>query len=264
MTILDEILKQKRIELTELIHFPLLKHTEKTVPSFKERAAASESMNIIAEIKRASPSKGAIDLAVDPVEQAKMYERNGAAAISVLTDEKFFNGSLKDLRAVREAVNLPILCKDFIIDTLQIDHAKAAGASIILLIVAALSDEDLKKLHDYAGSLGLEVLVEVHDAEEMERALALGAEIIGINNRNLKTFEVDLTTTEKLAARVTGSDQLLISESGMRTREDVERARDAGAQAILVGETLMRSEDLAATFRDLQIPLPKGSESHAR
>ncbi|MEJ8766833.1 indole-3-glycerol phosphate synthase TrpC [Oceanobacillus sp. HCA-5259] len=264
MTILDNILKQKRIELTELIHKKLMEPVGKANPSFKGRAAASENMNIIAEIKRASPSKGAIDLEVDPIEQAKTYEKNGAAAISVLTDEKFFNGSLEDLRAVREAVDVPVLCKDFIIDTLQIDHARAAGATIILLIVAALSDEDLKKLYDYATSLELEVLVEVHDEEEMKRAVKLEPEIIGINNRNLKTFEVDVAITEKLASLVTDRDTLLISESGMREREDVQRVRDVGAEAILVGETLMLAEDLQRIFTNLQVPLKEGKRLHVR
>lgn len=264
MTILDDILKQKKIELTELIHKKLMKPVGKAKPSFKERVAASERMNIIAEIKRASPSRGAIDLKVDPIEQAKMYEKSGAAVISVLTDEKFFNGSLDDLRAVREAVDVPVLCKDFIIDTLQIDHAKAAGATIILLIVTALSDQDLKKLYHYATSLDLEVLVEVHDEEEMKRALTLKPEMIGINNRNLKTFEVDLATTEKLASFVQDRDILLISESGMVDREDVKRVRDVGAEAILVGETLMLAEDLKQTFTNLTVPLVERKDLHVR
>lgn len=264
MTILDKIIAQKRKELVDLINLPLLKEVEKPVPTFKERVASSSNMSIIAEIKRASPSKGAIDLTVDPIEQAKTYEKNGAAAISVLTDVTFFNGSLNDLHAVRKAVDLPVLCKDFIIDTLQIDHARAAGATIILLIVAALDDEKLKELYDYATNLGLEVLVEVHDEAEMERALAIQPEIIGINNRNLKTFEVNLATTEKLASYITNPNTILISESGMRVRQDVERVGKVGAEAILVGETLMRSDDLNATFSEMQIPLSKGSEQHAR
>lgn len=256
MTILDKILAQKAIELTELIHRPLLKHKEKQVPTLKEQLAASSNVRIIAEIKRSSPSKGAISLDVDPVEQAKQYEKAGAAAISVLTDETFFNGSLKDLQAVREAVNLPLLCKDFIVDTLQIDHARAAGANIILLIVAALLDEELKVLYDYALSLDLEVLVEVHNREEMERALALHPEIIGINNRDLKTFNVDLQTTEELAAMVQ-PETFLVSESGMKTRADVERASASGAEAILVGETLMRSPNITDTFTSLEVPIQR-------
>src|SRR5699024_4835837 len=212
-------------------------------------------MQIIAEIKRSSPSKGTIAMEVDPVEQAKQYEKAGAAAISVLTDRPFFNGSMKDLQAVREAVDIPILCKDFIIDTLQIDHAKAAGANIILLIIAALDEGQFKLLYDYALKLDLEVLVEVHNEEEMKRALAVNPAIIGINNRNLKTFKVDVETTETLARMVKNTNTLLISESGMKTRSDVERVANTGADAILVGETLMRTTNIEEKFGELQIPL---------
>lgn len=264
MTILDKIIAQKKRELVDLINRPLFERVEKPVPSFKKQVSASDKLNIIAEIKRKSPSKGDINTAVDPVEQARMYEKSGAAAISVLTDETFFNGSLADLRAVRKAVDLPILCKDFIIDTLQIDYARAAGATMILLIVAALSDQDLKKLYDYATSVGLEVLVEVHDEKEMERALKLNPEIIGINNRDLKTFTVDLSTTERLAPLALNSGAVLISESGMRERKDAERAMQAGAKGILVGETLMRARDLQVTFEELSVPLVAGSGFHAR
>ena len=255
MTILDEILTEKAKEIVELLHVPLLKTDEKPVPAFKSKIAGASKMNIIAEIKRSSQSKGAIHMEVNPIEQAMQYEKYGAAAISVLTDKTFFNGSLQDLHEIRKAVNIPLLCKDFIIDTLQIDHAKAAGANIILLIVAALSDEQFKILYDYARVVDLEVLVEVHNAEEMKRALAMKPEIIGINNRNLKTFEVDIKATEELAAMVTNTDTILISESGMKTRKDAERAANAGADAILVGETLMQSADLETTFEQLQLPL---------
>ncbi|WP_405096757.1 indole-3-glycerol phosphate synthase TrpC [Oceanobacillus sp. FSL H7-0719] len=255
MTILDEILTEKAKEIVELLHVPLLKTDEKPVPAFKSKIAGASKMNIIAEIKRSSPSKGAIHMEVNPIEQAMQYEKYGAAAISVLTDKTFFNGSLQDLHEIRKAVNIPILCKDFIIDTLQIDHAKAAGANIILLIVAALSDEQFKILYDYARVVDLEVLVEVHNAEEMKRALAMKPDIIGINNRNLKTFEVDIKATEELAAMVTNPDTILISESGMKTRKDAERAANAGADAILVGETLMQSADLETTFEQFQLPL---------
>lgn len=163
---------------------------------------------------------------------------------------------MDDLRAVREAVDVPILCKDFIIDPVQIDHAKAAGANIILLIVAALSKEQFTELYNYATSLDLEVLCEVHNEEELKSALEVDPEIIGINNRNLKTFEVDLGTTEKLASLLTKQNAILISESGMKTKEDVIRAADAGANVVLVGETLMRSDNVDETFKQLKIPLP--------
>lgn len=255
MTILDKILTEKTKEIMQLINVPLLKTEQKNVPTLKSQLANATQMQIIAEIKRASPSKGVIAMEIDPAEQAKQYEKAGAAAISVLTDRPFFNGSMKDLQAVREAVDIPILCKDFIIDTIQIDHAKAAGANIILLIVAALDEEQFKLLYDYALELDLEVLVEVHNEEEMKRALAVHPEIIGMNNRNLKTFKVDLKVTETLAQMVKNTNTLLISESGMKTRSDVERAVEAGTDGILVGETLMRTSNIEEMFGELQIPL---------
>ncbi len=162
---------------------------------------------------------------------------------------------MDDLRLVREAVDIPILCKDFIIDPIQIDFAKANGANIILLIVAALSQEELVELYQYAKELNLEVLIEVHNEEEMKRALVLNPEIIGINNRNLKSFDVSLATTEKLAAMISNADTIIVSESGMKTKANVELARDAGAKAILVGETFMLAEDLAKKFQEFQVDL---------
>src|SRR5699024_9811511 len=173
-------------------------------------------MGIIAEIKRASPSKGMINEGVDPIKQAEIYAKNGANAISVLTDYPFFKGTMDDLRAVRAVVDIPILCKDFIIDKVQIDQAKAAGANIILLIAAALDDTDLTELYHYAKDLELEVICEVYDETEMERVLTLEPEIIGVNNRNLKTFEVELDNTAKLASMVTNPDTIFISESGIQ------------------------------------------------
>jgi len=259
MTILDKIIKEKEKEVAALkssdVHFAVT--SNKRVTTFREQVSGASRMNVIAEIKRYSPSKGPIQMEVDPVAQAKEYEKLGAAAISVLTDKPFFNGTMDDLRAVREAVSLPILCKDFMIDQIQIDQAKAAGANIILLIVAALDHEKLTSLYSYAKELDLEVLVEVHNEDEMERALNLGANMIGVNNRDLKTFEVDLETTEALAAMVTDPDTILVSESGIKTREDVIQVERAGASVILVGETLMRSDHLSATFEDLRVPLTK-------
>ena len=255
MTILNDILTEKKMEVSKLKKDSFIKGPEKKVPTFKERVQQSSHMNIIAEIKRASPSKGEIDLGVDPIARAKQYEQLGAAAISVLTDEPFFKGSMDDLRLVREAVDIPILCKDFIIDPIQIDFAKANGANIILLIVAALSQEELVELYQYAKELNLEVLIEVHNEEEMKRALGLNPEIIGINNRNLKSFDVSLATTEKLAAMISNADTIIVSESGMKTKANVELARDAGAKAILVGETFMLAEDLAKKFQEFQVDL---------
>src|SRR5690625_4774256 len=246
MTILDKIIAEKEKEVAALKSqgFDTTPTSDKKVATFREQVNGSSKMNVISEIKRSSPSKGPIQMEVDPVAQAKKYESLGASAISVLTDKPFFNGSMDDLRAVREAVDLPILCKDFMIDKVQIDQAKASGASIILLIVAALSESSLKELYDYAIEQELEVLCEVHNEEEMERALDLGAPIIGINNRNLKTFEVDLDTTGKLASMVETPDIILISESGIKTRADVKQVAEHGASGILVGETLMRSDNL--------------------
>lgn len=254
MTILDKILIEKAKEIEKLKEKTYDTASTYTGQTFRERIRSSH-MNIISEIKRSSPSKGEIQMDVNPIEQAKTYEAHGATAISVLTDEPFFNGSMEDLRAVREVVNIPILCKDFMIHPVQIDRAKEAGANIILLIVAALQHNELFHLYEYAKSLDLEVLVEVHNEDEMERALDLGADIIGINNRDLKTFEVDLETTDYLASMVIDPETIVISESGIRTKEDVETVAKAGANVILVGETFMRSNDLQATFEELQIPL---------
>lgn len=213
-------------------------------------------MSVIAEVKRASPSKGDINQTVDPVTQAKQYEKAGAAAISVLTDRQFFNGSMADLSAVASAVpEIPLLCKDFMIDRVQIDTAVDHGASIILLIAAALKEEQLRDLYGYAKSLGMDVLFEVHNEKEAETALRIGADIIGINNRDLKTFNVDLAVTERVAALIKDENIVVVSESGIRTREDVAFAEAAGARAVLVGETLMRSADIAATMDEIRIPL---------
>ncbi|WP_176449088.1 indole-3-glycerol phosphate synthase TrpC [Lentibacillus sp. CBA3610] len=266
MTILDKIVQQKQKEVEQLNKQPVPDAPVAAVkaPSIAQTFHNTDRMNIIAEIKRASPSKGSIDLDVDPVSQAKLYAANGAGAISVLTDETFFKGSMNDLRAVREAVDVPLLCKDFFIDELQIDHAKSAGASIILLIVAAISSSRLRELYAYAKEQVLDVLCEVHDDDEMITALDLGADIIGINNRNLKTFEVDLNTTRLLASMVTNPDTILISESGMKTRENVAFAARNGASAVLVGETLMRADDLSQTISELKIPLAEGVRSNVR
>ncbi|WP_106495088.1 indole-3-glycerol phosphate synthase TrpC [Lentibacillus sp. Marseille-P4043] len=266
MTILDEILQQKQREIAQLkANEGEFTHASKqTIPSIRKTFAESQNMNVIAEIKRASPSKGAIQMEVDPVEQAKQYAALGAGAISVLTDETFFHGSMDDLRAIREAVDIPLLCKDFMIDGIQIDQAKAAGANIILLIVAALERDQLQKLYNYAKSSHLDVLCEVHNEEEMEIAVELDADIIGINNRNLKTFEVDLYVTEKLTPMVKNSSALLIGESGVKSRADVERLENVGVKGVLVGETLMRSDNLTKTFQDLRVPLSKGQIPHAR
>ncbi|AZV42116.1 indole-3-glycerol phosphate synthase TrpC [Peribacillus asahii] len=254
--ILTKIIDEKEIEVARLKETGLTGEALQVKrPSLVEQLRTATSMSVIAEIKRASPSKGEINLDVNPVEQALTYERNGAAAISVLTDEKFFKGRIEDLQQVSQNVAIPRLCKDFMVDEIQIDRAYESGATVILLIVAALSQERLQALYTYAKQKGLDVLTEVHDEEELERALAIDAEIIGINNRNLKTFEVDLAVTERLASRLDSNRHLIISESGIKTVADVERVKKAGARGILVGETLMQAADLPETLKQFQLTL---------
>ncbi|WP_413309477.1 indole-3-glycerol phosphate synthase TrpC [Bacillus sp. 1P10SD] len=257
-TILDKIIEQKKKEILILRegNRPLRDPRQKKRSLIKTLQTADE-VSIIAEFKRASPSKGIINNTTLPSDQALLYEDYGASAISVLTDETFFKGSFSDLTSVRKTVDLPILCKDFIIDPIQIDHASANGADIILLIVAALSNERLVELYQYATDLGLEVLVEVHNQVELEQALKTGAKLIGINNRDLKTFHVSLEVTEKLASAVKSSGAFLISESGIFLQEDVERVRDSGANGILVGEALMKSLDVKQSFLNFRLPLLK-------
>ena len=222
------------------------------------RRPRSGDVALIAEVKKASPSAGVIRADFDPVAIARAYEAAGATCLSVLTDAKFFQGSLEFLRAIRAAVSLPLLRKDFIIDERQILEAVEWGADAILLIAAILDDARLRHFHELARGAGLAALVEVHDAAELDRALALGAPLIGVNNRDLRTFTVDLATTERLAARLrtppAGREVLLVAESGIHSRADVERLRRAGAGAILVGESLMRHADLAAKTRELLGP----------
>ena len=217
---------------------------------------------VIAEVKKASPSKGVIREDFDAVAIAQGYAAGGASCLSVLTDKAFFQGGFEVLIAVREAVELPLLCKDFILSPYQLYQARAAGADAALLIAAILSDQDLTYLHKVARSLGLAVLVEVHDAQELERVLALesltapGAGVaLGINNRDLSTFEVDLATTERLmqqfGAQIRERGCLLVSESGLFSREDLDQVQSAGADAVLVGEALMRQSDVTAALETL-------------
>jgi indole-3-glycerol phosphate synthase len=202
---------------------------------------------LIAEVKKASPSKGIIREDFDPVALAQAYERGGAACLSVLTDARFFMGSLDNLTRAREAVSLPVLRKDFVIDEYQLHEARSAGADAVLLIVAALPE--LGPFLDAASALGMDALVEVHDEAEMDRALAAGGALIGINNRHLATFETDLAVTERLAPRAAGA--FLVSESGIFTPDDVRRVVAAGAGAVLVGESLMRQKDVEVAARTL-------------
>jgi indole-3-glycerol phosphate synthase len=201
-------------------------------------------------VKRRSPSKGPLRPDLDPAQVASIYEANGAAAVSVLADERFFGGSPADLAAAREAVAVPVLCKDFIVDPYQIHEAYSAGADAILLIVAALDREQLREYREVAESLGMAALVEVHDEAELEAAVESGARIIGINNRDLRTFEVNLDTTRRLLPFVP-SHVVTVSESGIRGEADREMLAGLGADAILVGEGLITAPDIAAATREI-------------
>ena len=214
------------------------------------RAASRDGYGLIAEMKRASPSGGAIRPRFDPGEIAFAYASSGAACLSVLTDGPHFQGSLDDLRRAREAAPLPTLRKDFMLDPWQVFESRAAGADCVLLIMACLSDEDAAELETTAFDLGMDVLAEAHDRAELDRTLRLRTPLIGVNNRDLRTLTTSLTTTETLAPHVP-SDRLLIAESGIRTHADVRRLADAGARCFLVGESLLRQDDLVDATRAL-------------
>ena len=246
MNRLEEILLAKRDEIERLKpRIAELDRQARTRTDFRDFRAALESSGekiaVVAEIKKASPSAGVIATSFEPVDIAKSYARAGANAISVLTDVKFFQGSLEHLRNVRSAVSLPLLRKDFIWDRAQIAESVVNGADAILLIVAAVTQDQLVRLLKAAKEYRLDALVEVHSVDELQRALEAGAGIVGINNRNLATFDVDLAVTEKICREVP-DEIVLVSESGIKTARDVSRVKACGVDAILVGETLMRGE----------------------
>lgn len=213
-------------------------------------AAASNWTAIIAEVKKGSPSKGLIRPDFDPLDIASTYQDNGATCLSVLTDEKFFLGHLRFLALIREAVSLPLLRKDFICDPYQIYEARAAGADAILLIAAMLDLHQIREFYAVARENHLDVLLEVHDEAEMETALQTGCSLIGVNNRNLRTFEIDMNTTGRLA-RMLPADRLLVAESGINNRSDIIRLHSDGAKAFLIGEAMMREDDIGAKLQEL-------------
>ena len=217
---------------------------------FRAALSAHNRLNVIAECKRRSPSRGVLCADYDPVAIARAYERAGAAALSVLTEPTFFDGALEHLAAIRDAVALPLLRKDFIVDSYQLLEARAHGADAVLLIVAALSDAQLARFHREAGALGLAALVEVHDAGEVDRALDAGAEIIGVNNRNLRTLAVDTAASELAASRIPAG-VIAVSESGLRTAADLSRMRALGYRAFLIGERFMAAADPGHALRGL-------------
>jgi indole-3-glycerol phosphate synthase len=265
LNILDKIVEEKKREVAQLparliaagdLRDALLEHGERRDFLGALRKPKRGGTALIAEVKKASPSAGVICEDFDPVRIANEYETAGASCLSVLTDGKFFQGSLDHLRQIRSAVKLPLLRKDFIIDERQILEAIEWGADAILLIVAILADAQLAKFHSLVTEAGLAVLVEVHDEGELTRAQKIGAGLIGVNNRDLKTFKVDLATTEKLATKLFSSpvarhSSLLVAESGIHTRADVERLKKCSANAILVGESLLRGGDIKSKIREL-------------
>jgi indole-3-glycerol phosphate synthase len=258
VSILDEILAHKREELlvakarlSEQVLREQALAVETPTRGFRSALCTGERPRIIAEVKRRSPSKGEIRADFHPVSCAQAYVKGGAAALSVLTDEKYFGGHLDFLREIRSAVDIPLLRKEFIVDPYQIDEARVAGADAILLIVAALSPEALIALRQHALSLGLDVLVEVHDEDELAIALKAKVDLLGINNRNLKTFETLLETSERLLSGLS-EDMVVVSESGIGSYDDIRRLEGAGAKAFLVGESLMRQENVCEALRSLR------------
>lgn len=260
-SILDQIVQQKRLEVAAakgqvtLAELSALAESMSPTRNFAQALRATDQVALIAEIKQASPSKGLIRADFQPADIALIYTEAGAACISVLTDQKFFQGSLEYLWQVREVTQLPLLRKDFVVDEYQIYEARRWGADAVLLIAAILSDAQLVEYLSLARSLGLASLVEVHTPAEMERVLQTPATIIGVNNRDLHTFQTDISTTFELQKVMADQDRILVSESGIYTRDQVEQLQQAGVQAILVGDALMRAPDIAGQVRELLGPV---------
>jgi indole-3-glycerol phosphate synthase len=259
VNILDKIVEEKKREVAKLpariiavgdLRDAMLEHGERRDFISALKKPKRGGIGLIAEVKKASPSAGIICKDFDPVKIANEYEAGGASCLSVLTDEKFFQGSLDYLRQIRDAVKLPLLRKDFIIDERQILESIEWGADAILLIVAILSDEQLQKFHSLAVEAGLAVLVEIHDELELKRALKISPKLLGVNNRDLTTFKVDLATTENLAKKIPAGT-ILVAESGIHTPADVDRLKKYGAKSILVGEALLRDGNIQLKIREL-------------
>jgi indole-3-glycerol phosphate synthase len=256
MTILDEIVATKRREVDEArAAVPLESLFEQLPKAPKPRdflAALSKGppIRLIAEVKKASPSAGVIREDFDPVGIAKIYERHGASCISVLTDGPYFQGSLEYLRRIRAAVELPVLRKDFIIDRYQVAEARAAGADAVLLIAECLAADSLHELHDFVLELGMTPLVELYEPQNLRRVLDAGAQLIGINNRDLRTFQVDLGHCMRVRRNIPAG-RIVVAESGIKTRKDAEELQSAGLHAMLVGETLMKNPDIGRAVDEL-------------
>lgn len=254
--VLSKIIDHKRSEIAEakrLRPIEFLLEQVATAPAVRDFVGALRAdldIGLIAEVKKGSPSAGVIREDFDPVQIARTYERHGASCLSVLTDEHFFLGHLDFLKSVRQAVKIPVLRKDFMIDRYQVLEARAAGADCILLIAECLDDCVLRDLYFYASELGMESLIELYDTENLDRVLKLEPTLVGINNRDLRTFVTDLERTTRLATRIPSS-VLLVSESGIKDRGDIDRVKAGGARAILVGETLMRAADIGAAVDTL-------------
>ena len=262
-TFLSEIVARKRRIVAKLrasstvgaLHARAVKIRKNAAPHRLREAlhATSPALKIIAEFKRTSPSVGIIRGDLSPADVARHYERGGACAISVLTDEEYFGGSIDDLSAVRSSTHLPVLRKDFIVDPIQIYEAAIAGADAILLIVAALDDDSLGELRKVAeDEIGLDALIEVHTSDELRRALNVGAKIVGVNNRDLQTFQVSLSTSERLIAEAP-QDRLMLSESGLRDPEQLRHLHALGFRGFLIGEALMRAKDPETALRNLLV-----------
>ncbi|HKB02390.1 MAG TPA: indole-3-glycerol phosphate synthase TrpC [Gemmataceae bacterium] len=256
MTILDTIVRHKWAEIAAAKAAAPEADLERRaagMPPARDFSGAltKPGMRLIAEVKKASPSAGVIRTDFDPVTIARTYERHGADCVSVLTDRQFFQGELSYLTVIRDAIRLPVLRKEFILDRYQLVEARAAGADAVLLIAEILPGDRLRALFDQATELGLHVLVELHDAEELPRVIDCGAMLIGINNRDLRTFRTTLDHTLGLLAKVP-SDRVVVSESGIKTNADLKRLEAAGVKAVLVGESLMRAPDIGAALDELR------------